>query len=360
MTKITLFCTGALARARVEGRITRGMVGLTVEIRCDESWEGLTRSLICRNGEDSWVMAGIHDSTVVPWEALTQEGRLSLCLEGRNAEGALVLPTSWADCGLIYDSGSGEPGSPAPTPDQAQQLLILADQAAADAASARETAQAVQLAARQGEFQGEAGRDGHSPCLSEDRTWLIFSDALQEYVDTGISAIGDASASLAVLENTGSASAAPGRVWTAAEQGAGWAPAYREELVDTITMQEDTLSYTLTEDVTQFSSIMVAVDHSYLVTTGLTGSNWMRIGQVGVSFAPSYPQTTLFLQRMEENRWMCDYVTTNNPQTLVLKTATRLTLQPSDRALVWTLANAEYAHYYSSTNTVIRVYGVRI
>ena len=39
MTAITLYCRGGMARARVEGPVTAGMVGIPVSVECDEVWE---------------------------------------------------------------------------------------------------------------------------------------------------------------------------------------------------------------------------------------------------------------------------------------------------------------------------------
>lgn len=130
MTTIQLYCRDASAWTKVDGRITRGMVGLNVAIVCDKSWAGLTKSLVARNGDgERWVLAAVGDTAVVPHEALQEEGHLYLCLEGRDGDGHLVLPSNWASCGRIYDSGGGKPGTAAATPTELQQLMVLADQA---------------------------------------------------------------------------------------------------------------------------------------------------------------------------------------------------------------------------------------
>ena len=50
MTSIKLIVRGAEASAEVSGILTAGMVGIPVTIDFDDSWEGLSRNLICRGG----------------------------------------------------------------------------------------------------------------------------------------------------------------------------------------------------------------------------------------------------------------------------------------------------------------------
>ena len=57
MTSITIFCKGAMARARVEGQITHGMVGIPVTAEWDEEWEGLSKTLKVRCGEVSRIVS---------------------------------------------------------------------------------------------------------------------------------------------------------------------------------------------------------------------------------------------------------------------------------------------------------------
>lgn len=178
MTTIELICTGASARARVDGRITRGMVGLAVDIRCDESWDGLSRTLVCRNGsEEPWVLPLVESKAVIPWEVLQLEGELFLSLEGRNEDGCLVLPTSWASCGLIYDSGSGALDPAVPTPSQIEQLLILAHEAVSSARQAKETARSVSEAAGSGLY------DGKSPYIDDSGWWMVWREG--QWVNSG-------------------------------------------------------------------------------------------------------------------------------------------------------------------------------
>lgn len=176
MTTIQLYCRGASAWTKVDGRITRGMVGLNVAIVCDKSWAGLTKSLVARNGDgERWVLAAVGDTAVVPHEALQEEGHLYLCLEGRDGDGHLVLPSNWASCGRIYDSGGGKPGTAAATPTELQQLMVLADQA-------KRTAEEALRRSGQGEGNPQGG-------VTED--WVkeqgyLKESALSEAVDDAL------------------------------------------------------------------------------------------------------------------------------------------------------------------------------
>lgn len=107
MTTIYLTLRGAHASAQTDGPITSGMVGLPVVISCDESWEGLTRTLVCRNSmgktnlDQVYILANIGTRATVAPEVMVAHRHLYLGIEGHSADGTLVVPTVWADCGMI-------------------------------------------------------------------------------------------------------------------------------------------------------------------------------------------------------------------------------------------------------------------
>lgn len=107
MTKITLTLTGAAAQAAVSGPLTSAMAGIPVTIVYDEAWEGLTKNLVCRSGEygaiNSEIRTILHveDASVVAHEVMMAGRRLYLGIEGYSADGKVVIPTTWADCGEI-------------------------------------------------------------------------------------------------------------------------------------------------------------------------------------------------------------------------------------------------------------------
>lgn len=108
MTTIRLFCQGATARGKVDGAITAGAVGIPVEITCDDAWEGLARTMVFRTNLGREAVAGVEDTAVVPNGVLVQGLHLYLGMEGRDEEGNLVIPTNWADCGVIRSSTASE------------------------------------------------------------------------------------------------------------------------------------------------------------------------------------------------------------------------------------------------------------
>lgn len=107
MTNIKLSCRGATARAKVEGAITAGAVGIPVEISCDEAWQDLERTIVFMTPVSRKRLEGVEDAATVPREVLVPGLHLYIGLEGRDAEGNLVIPTNWADCGEIRCSSAG-------------------------------------------------------------------------------------------------------------------------------------------------------------------------------------------------------------------------------------------------------------
>lgn len=109
MTSIKLTVSGAQIQAKVCGPLTAGMVGIPVTILYDSEWEGLTKTLVCKGGElVCRVVPDISTETTVTPEVMRAGLHLHLGVEGRNADGTLVIPTLWADCGLIRESASVE------------------------------------------------------------------------------------------------------------------------------------------------------------------------------------------------------------------------------------------------------------
>ena len=101
MTSIKLIVTGASARAEVDGLLTSGMVGIPVTIVCDGAWDGLTKSMVCRAGHIVKTILNVGGTATVAHECMVTNQTLFIGIEGRNADGTLVIPTIWARCGLI-------------------------------------------------------------------------------------------------------------------------------------------------------------------------------------------------------------------------------------------------------------------
>lgn len=107
MTSITLTVTGAKALARVSGPLTAGMVGIPVTIRYDDTWNGLTKNMVCRCGQwgpdsgETRTVLNVDESATVAHEVMKGQMHLYLGVEGYRDDGTLVMPTTWADCGII-------------------------------------------------------------------------------------------------------------------------------------------------------------------------------------------------------------------------------------------------------------------
>lgn len=107
MTSIKLIVNGAKAQAEVDGILTSGSVGIPVTIDYDSNWDGLTKHLVCTSGK--WGPTGkprtrlnVDTAATVPHEVMIADNHLYLGVEGRNADGTIVIPTIWADCGTIF------------------------------------------------------------------------------------------------------------------------------------------------------------------------------------------------------------------------------------------------------------------
>ena len=124
---ITIFCKGAMARARVEGQITHGMVGIPVTAEWDEEWEGLSKTLKVRCGEVSRIVSLDGDGPVcLPQECLIAGQRLECGLDGWDASGKLRIPTNWASCGMVKPSVAqcDGPEGAQPTPGTVEEMLL--------------------------------------------------------------------------------------------------------------------------------------------------------------------------------------------------------------------------------------------
>lgn len=108
MTSIKLIVSGASARAEVDGLLTSGMVGIPVTIACDGAWDGLTKAVVCRAGSIVKTILNVGGTATVAHECMIANATLQIGVEGRNADGTLVIPTVWARCGLICSGANAE------------------------------------------------------------------------------------------------------------------------------------------------------------------------------------------------------------------------------------------------------------
>ena len=135
MTSITLKVNGAEIRASVAGPLTSGMVGIPVRIEYDDAWEGLSKNLVCRcsgwdaDSTEQRAILNVGTETVVAHEVMQAGKHLYLGIEGYSTDGTLVIPTTWAMCGVIQNgANTGDDLSADPTLPVWGQLQARIDQ----------------------------------------------------------------------------------------------------------------------------------------------------------------------------------------------------------------------------------------
>lgn len=161
MTTIKLILTGARARAEVAGDLTSGMVGLPVTLEYDDAWNGLTKKLVCRSGDrydppEKGAIRIVHDigdTAVVAWEVMLPDRYLYLGVEGYNADGSLVMPTTWVECGRIYPGANDNADSPEEAPRVWARLESDIDRMQRDALTGEDVTAAIEQYQREHPFE---------------------------------------------------------------------------------------------------------------------------------------------------------------------------------------------------------------
>lgn len=112
MTSIKLSMAGAKATAQTEGTLTAGMTGLRVQLEYDAQWDGLYKTLVCQSDAGKRCVIGVETETTVPAEVLRWcaqgKNELWMGVEGRLADGSLVLPSTMAYCGKLLPGAMPE------------------------------------------------------------------------------------------------------------------------------------------------------------------------------------------------------------------------------------------------------------
>lgn len=120
---------GARATCTQLQTLTAGMVGAEVEFSFDEEWDGLTKLAVFET-DNCKEITSVPDSgtLVIPKEVLTYPGfQLRIGVIGKTVDGAMVIPTVYADCDAIKTGASTVPVGTPPTPSQAEQLQAQID-----------------------------------------------------------------------------------------------------------------------------------------------------------------------------------------------------------------------------------------
>ena len=115
MESIKIEVIGNIARVTEKPAvITSGTVGLPAEFTFDSTWEGLRKTAIFKACDEKRSVDNIEAETTVPWEVLKKPGVwLSVGVTGESEDGAIVIPTVWANVGLIKPGANteGDPGA---------------------------------------------------------------------------------------------------------------------------------------------------------------------------------------------------------------------------------------------------------
>lgn len=125
MTEIRVTVTGVNAVAEKSGALIAGMVGIPVRFTFSPEWEGLNVIPVFQAGSVKKDNYFKDNCTQVPYEVLAEAGEdLQIGVEGRNADGTLVIPTVWTEKMRIL-SGAKATGDPAldPTPSQFDRFM---------------------------------------------------------------------------------------------------------------------------------------------------------------------------------------------------------------------------------------------
>lgn len=137
--------------------VTSGAVGIPVQFSFSDDWAELQKIAVFRNGKTSVDVALAEDSCAAPPETLITGDLLWIGVYGSNTEGNIIIPTVWANAGMVKEGTMPSGVDPSePTPSWVAQVQEAAETALA-------TATAVQEAAEAGEFDGE---DGVSPAVT--------------------------------------------------------------------------------------------------------------------------------------------------------------------------------------------------
>lgn len=136
MTVVKLSCSGVEVLAAVEGILTAGAVGIKTYIEyTDDEWYGLVKDVAFRIGSTgkSYGMMNVEDVTTVPHESLVAGKHLYIGITGFNVDKSVVIPTMWADCGVVQASAIGDyENSVPPTPTEMEQMVATVKAAQTD------------------------------------------------------------------------------------------------------------------------------------------------------------------------------------------------------------------------------------
>lgn len=105
--------------------VTSGSVNVSyVQFEFSEDWEGMTRTAVFKAGEESrCVLLDESGVCAIPWEVLAAGGRRLTAGVCGTLDGDTVLPTVWANLGIILEGAKAGQEAQPPTPELWEQAL---------------------------------------------------------------------------------------------------------------------------------------------------------------------------------------------------------------------------------------------
>lgn len=136
---ITISADSRRATATSDDPITTGSVGIPVHVILSAEWEGLEATLTFRAGAAAADVPLIGQKVTVPAQCLMHaHKRLMAGVYGAREDGTIVIPTVWADVGMIHEGTMLSGINPAePEPSWAAQVQKVAQEALEEAKAAK-------------------------------------------------------------------------------------------------------------------------------------------------------------------------------------------------------------------------------
>lgn len=127
---ITIYVHKTQARAELDAPVTSGSVGREVQFQFSDDWNGLVKTAVFEtNNYKETATVPVSGTLAIPEDVLAYPGlQLRIGVIGKTAGDATVIPTVYADCGMIKPGASTAPVITPLTPSQAEQLQAQIDE----------------------------------------------------------------------------------------------------------------------------------------------------------------------------------------------------------------------------------------
>lgn len=129
-TSLKVIVRGTKVTAELTGVLTSGMVGVPVTFQFDEDWSDLRKLGVFEgSGQKKYLDLNLGDELTIPWEVLAGERTMvKVGVEGRNADGTVVIPTLWAEVGVVLPGAqAGNDPALKPSPSEYDQIMQAID-----------------------------------------------------------------------------------------------------------------------------------------------------------------------------------------------------------------------------------------